>query len=764
MTNGHILRKEVTPWQAFFLYLGYTCIVFLPVFLGRRFFWEDFTLWEYPVRNYAYYMFAIKHSLPFWNPYTWTIAPFLADAQNGFWYPGNMLEILIVKLLLPSSTTVPVVVTEITTLIHLPIAALGMFVLLRKQFEINDRIALLGGLIFAFGARLISEQNHPMFLIQLALLPWEAFLLFRAFRSWKSAFILGLIFGIGFLAGHPQVVIFIGFFLTLLTLWHSGLILKQTGDLKASALPCIRFIAAMIVAAGASAIQLLPLLELTRLTIRQHLDYAYASAGANPFRFLTLIVPKFFGEFPTYVTASAYRGNALWYWEGALYWGVAAEIIAFYTLLNAWKRRSTDKANAAYLFFFSLFALFAFAFAMGKYAGIHWLFWKFVPFFDHTRMPTRMMWFIPFIGSIGTAVGIEQLQQDRNTSAHKKIVFYSLSGLFVLMNALAVAGLFQPLFGSHAYLQTPVSMLHSLVASVLAFGLFAAFFGQKLPKHWLLPILSLLMVADLFYVDVSWHRNTQNPASLLGQDSLGQSVTLFSTHPLGDHGKLLRLNLRETQQPELGMFLHIPIEPAIDSNAMIGLNPLRMSNIFPPVRDSMLGMKIMGITSVDYNDGRVCRVDSALPFLKFYHAWTVAQNRNAEAVILNDKHYDYQSNVILDEEPGISEDNVPATDSASRLHLSSFSENCLTIDAWTSAPQILLVNDLYYPAWQTTVDGIPVKTLRAFSSLRAVVVPAGVHRIDMTYDSEWFAWGWRITVATVIASFMLLLFPRRLKA
>jgi uncharacterized membrane protein YfhO len=95
--------------------------------------------------------------------------------------------------------------------------------------------------------------------------------------------------------------------------------------------------------------------------------------------------------------------------------------------------------------------------------------------------------------------------------------------------------------------------------------------------------------------------------------------------------------------------------------------------------------------------------------------------------------------------------------------LSYFSENKITIDVRTSAPAILLINDIYYPAWKAFVDGKETEIMRGFTSLRAVAVSPGTHVVELRYDDEAFDWGWKISLATLIISIVLLLLPRKQK-
>lgn len=49
------------------------------------------------------------------------------------------------------------------------------------------------------------------------------------------------------------------------------------------------------------------------------------------------------------------------------------------------------------------------------------------------------------------------------------------------------------------------------------------------------------------------------------------------------------------------------------------------------------------------------------------------------------------------------------------------------------AAGVLVLTDAWYPGWQATLDGAPVPVLRANTAVRAVVVPAGEHVVEMRY-------------------------------
>jgi MprA protease rhombosortase-interaction domain-containing protein len=53
---------------------------------------------------------------------------------------------------------------------------------------------------------------------------------------------------------------------------------------------------------------------------------------------------------------------------------------------------------------------------------------------------------------------------------------------------------------------------------------------------------------------------------------------------------------------------------------------------------------------------------------------------------------------------------------------------------------LAVLTDLHYPGWTARVDDAPAQILRANYLLRAVALPAGVHRVSYRYrPSHWVA-------------------------
>jgi hypothetical protein len=69
----------------------------------------------------------------------------------------------------------------------------------------------------------------------------------------------------------------------------------------------------------------------------------------------------------------------------------------------------------------------------------------------------------------------------------------------------------------------------------------------------------------------------------------------------------------------------------------------------------------------------------------------------------------------------------------SRARLLEARPDRVVLEAETSAPGVVVLLEGFDPGWRVRLDGQPAELLRANLAFRAVAVPAGRHRIEMTY-------------------------------
>ncbi len=77
--------------------------------------------------------------------------------------------------------------------------------------------------------------------------------------------------------------------------------------------------------------------------------------------------------------------------------------------------------------------------------------------------------------------------------------------------------------------------------------------------------------------------------------------------------------------------------------------------------------------------------------------------------------------------------SLPARPLPAVVQVVSYQPEQIELDVGLDAPGALVLADTWYPGWQATVDGEPAALLRADYLFRAVLLPAGQHRVQFDY-------------------------------
>jgi uncharacterized membrane protein YfhO len=132
-----------------------------------------------------------------------------------------------------------------------------------------------------------------------------------------------------------------------------------------------------------------------------------------------------------------------------------------------------------------------------------------------------------------------------------------------------------------------------------------------------------------------------------------------------------------------------------------------------------------------------------------YYALDVRSPEEAKQVLKTDSTYDYHSKLLLQEKPSLA---ISQADSSAQTKITRYEMNEIEVKVSTKANGMLFLSEVNYPAWKATVDGKDAKIYKAFTTLRAVEVPAGEHTVIMRYESDAFKTGSMITLATLVLS------------
>ncbi|MCS7055809.1 MAG: hypothetical protein NZM18_06500 [Thermoflexales bacterium] len=378
----------------------------------------DLLLYFYPLRDYASQ--AIREGrLPLWNPYTFMGTPFLANSQVGFFYPFNVLTAW-----LPVERAV-----SWNIALHLAIAALGAYALMRRGFALDRPAALAGATTFGLGGYLGAQVEHLNQLQVLAWLPLAALIVVgSAVRSDQVSWAgdvaaLAFVLMLQITAGHTQSL-----YISLVTLELIGLMSAIAGALRSrprdarelfrATTPLLIVVVASALAAVLCGVQLLPTLELSRESARSGgLPFNEAASFSwRPWVVARALMPTY-GDplFPEYVA----------------YLGASGLALALLGGLGIADRQSASQLRTTVALAIALVVI-GCVLALGVATPLFGVLYRFVPGFNLFRAQAR--WLIVF--ALGAALlvgcGVQRLRHGISAAQARNwlVAWLALLGLW----------------------------------------------------------------------------------------------------------------------------------------------------------------------------------------------------------------------------------------------------------------------------------------------------------------------------------------------
>ncbi len=394
----------------------------------------DVFTYFYPYKAYAAEVVR-QGRLPLWNPYLFMGVPFLANAQTALFYPLNFI---LYWLPVPKMVSYSIV-------LHVFLAGLFAYLYARLSLGLGRWGAWLAAVVFALsgfvGAQVehVNQLNCSVWLPLLFLLfdlargnPWrkprldvnvqaerakpyglkpspEGALFFQHGGSAPCyafyVLLAGLVVGLQFTAGHTQlsyITLFaLGGYAIFPLLWNNGLAgfsgqkwRELRGKLGRSLLV---YLLIVIIGLALAAVQLLPTLELSQLSVRGGgLSYSEAASFSLKPRLLLLsLLPTFGGEkvFSEYVA----------------YLGIVALALAL--VGGLFQRRHPARP---FLIFLTALGLFL---GLGAYNPFYFVLYKLVPGFGLFRAPARWLYLYAFGGAMLAGLGADFLSYSLRAKA-----------------------------------------------------------------------------------------------------------------------------------------------------------------------------------------------------------------------------------------------------------------------------------------------------------------------------------------------------------
>ena len=718
--------------------------------VGGYYPWRD-EIWQgkiagYPIKNFAirdvvrqlypwrwYSVEEFKNwQMPLWNPYNFTGIPHLANVFTASFYPLNLLFFIFPFWLGWS----------IQVFLQPFLVGLTTFLFL-KNLKLKEMAAFFGSLVFAFSSILMIRLEFGMvgqaaIWLPLALLSADRFFESKKWRWWLLA-VLSL--SLSFLAGYLQVTIYT----CLLFAFYSFYRFLKTKDKKSFVLLIFSAIVAFLLVG----IQTIPLLNLVLKSSRFG-NYSGESFFANEFflpwqRLITFLVPDFFGN----DTTGNFWGKTSYY-EFSGYVGIIAIFFVLYSF--AYLKQKKD------ILFWWLITILAFLFLLPTPLAKLPYELK-IPGFS-VLIPARMIFVINFALSVLAAFGLNAFCKEKDEEKRKNLIlkvsfFWSFIFLFIWL-AFLFGWLFWPVWQANALISLRNLILPTFLI-IASFTLLSFYLGikKKFFRQGILIAFILLLFFDLSHQALKYNPFTPKEILFPTTEALNflknqQKNGPFRIQILDQELMTANLNLLYGLEMVDGYdsfhssrYEELALTANSEDPKQRFVSPGRslfLANHRSPLFDLMNVKYILALEEIKYPDlklvfekGQTKVYENLKVYPRAYLSsnYEIAKDDEEILVKMLDFSKKGERKVILEE--NIDFKNYDLEKNA-QVKIEENQNQSLKLKTEALQKSILVLSDAYDSGWKAWVDGQQTKIYRANYNFRAIIVPAGKHKVTFKYE------------------------------
>lgn len=711
--------------------------------------------------------------IPFWNPHIFCGYPHLAQIQNHALYP----------LTVPFDLLDPVAGMAWAMALHLGLAGALMFAFLRA-LGLDWRAALTGGMAFELNGFFLVRLSAPSYVFSGAWLPLMLLGVTRLTQSGRlrKGWPLVLATGFSVLGGHPQIT---GLSLVLAAAFLAGqayLVGDPGAPWRLRARALVQFAALVVLGVALAGYQVVPFLELVGESARRAVPLdAYRRAALPGLGLLQAVLPDAFGHpvagnywFDTWAPLldGVAREARPWSFNASgenLYTGLPTLFLAGLALFRGSRRRDTV--------FFAAVALVSLAVLLGTPALD--LAYRLVPGFAASR-PDRVTFVWMAAVSVLAAIGVDaSLAHDQRREAGRgRLVLGLLAGALILWSVAPYAvseerraGLGQWLAAASRETRTAGTGWPWALGLLAGSALLARRDLLRSRPGWLL--WGALLVAP--NAAFGWKFNPAQSADGLGTTALEREILAAQ-----DGQRLARILSRTphylpSNLPQVlgqddvqgasaaALTRYVELMTAADPGAVVlqkyffafrsarvAQGPLfDLLSVGWVFSDLPLGLPEAGPAATA--GVRAYRNPTALPRFRLVHqVETVASSRPAMGRLLS-SDFDPATRALVTGPLPAALAVVAGGPAVDQVGVLARQPHRIELEVRASRPGLLVTSEVFYPGWDTLVDGQWVETLLVNGAFRGAVVPAGTHRVTLRFVPRSFYLGLALTAASLVA-------------
>lgn len=700
------------PWKT--LTLLVFPLAFL-LFLGGDFaypirgLYSDLAISHYPNAEFLRLSLA-KGEIPLWSPLLFAGYPFAANPLSGLHYPPGWLSLIF---------TLPFGFNLIAAL-HLVAAGGGMFLFLRNE-GLGDWPALCGALVFQAMPKLISHYaaGHLTLFYSVCLTPWllwteQIRTSAAAPKRLARAVLPGTLLGAILLADLRWAPYAAG-------LWAAYAVMRASiWQARATVKAVFAWLGELLVQIGTalviSACIWLPLLEYVSLSTRAAMTSAERVGISLPIgNLLGLFIPSLGG-----------------YAEWELYAGALPWLLLIFTLAVSEVR----KRAWFWLAVLGVSILLALGGSLPGYAALTEL-----PGFSLLRVPARALFLTGFAFAVITAIALDHLSKNKIEQKPEPVFFMVPFAAFPLLIAgglgLYMGGYYQPFAWAGVAIAVSIALILTM------------------EKKWLPSMPTQLLIGACLLIELA-----------------GMDATLVQKKPpdevIGSPSELLAYVLPEPAYEYRVYSPSFSLPQTVTAEAGLGLidgiDPMQLAS-YVRLFSKASGVPIDGYTvtlppfthgdPVNDNMSFVPAADTLGLFnVKYVLSAFPLEVDQLKLVSNIDSVYVYD-NLAFRERAWVE----GSQEKMGRADMLEYSANQVVLQA--EGPGLLVLADAIYPGWGASLDGVnqPIQTYQGV--LRAVQLPAGMHRVVFSFRPILVFVGWGISIASGILITLLVFIGRK---
>ncbi len=682
---------------------------------------------------------------------------------------------------------------------------IGMFILLRRH-DLSKFASFFGSVAAMFSTFIIIwiMVGHNTKIAAVAFLPIVLTLVIELMRRFRWSYLAALVIALHlqFQSTHLQMIFYsylaVGLYLIFMLVRSLLKMENIAGTFRSAGLLIVASAVAFIMSADVY----FSTYEYSKYSIRGSspivqtkqdkstegggLDYEYATNWSfSPEEMLTFFIPSYFG-FGDIVYNGPLSGNQtihpntyfgpMTFTDAPFYMGVIVILLAIVGFMI--NRKNPFVISSFIIIIVALLISFGREFPL-----LYDLMFNYFPYFNKFRSPSSTLILVQVFVPILAAFGVDAVVKARLNSGpenSKKWLIWTgvFGGMLVLILLLqgSIRDSYYAMVRDSAKFHSAqdqicdllfTNMINdlyiSLLICILTTGAIYLYLRRKISTVVCAGALTLILLFDLWRVDYQpmQLRDRQIQVEEFAEPDFVKFIKAQTPENVsGDAGmnnQLFRVLEIEGGQPatsaDLAYFLLQEANGYSGAKIRIYQDMIDVTGLSNPNVTRLLGVKYIVTDKPDpilgqvvFKGSRIVEENkSTLPRAFFVDNYRVADGLQI-LNMLGTGAFDPARSVYFENDPKLS---VQAPDSSVYAKFLDYKIQSMKLQVKASGNNLLLLSEVYYPAgWKAYIDGKPTEIYKADYFLRALLVPKGIHEIDLNFEPKVYSIGKAFTLGS----------------